>query len=173
MSLIDHSQVELERALRRGRTPLLDRPRAVVVPIVEVTPDRAELSRLKRELQIEQAKLDSVIRLRTEIEQELYQCPHVTDIIREVCKYYRVSKNDLIGGSHSVRVMRPRHVTYYLAKTLTLLSFPQIGRIIGGRDHTTIQHGVRKIERLMPFEPQLAFDIATLGTALRQENADV
>ena len=55
----------------------------------------------------------------------------------------------------------------YLAKMLTPRSLPEIGRRFGGRDHTTIMHGVRKIEELMSTDSQLADDLQMLKRLLQ------
>jgi chromosomal replication initiator protein len=54
----------------------------------------------------------------------------------------------------------------YLSKELTTRSLPEIGRRFGGRDHTTIIHGVRKVETLMAGDPQLAEDLRLLRRLL-------
>ena len=63
-------------------------------------------------------------------------------------------------------VARPRQVAMFLAKTMTSRSLPDIGRRFGGRDHTTVIHGVRKIEELRATDPQIADDIDALKRAL-------
>src|SRR5208282_2515025 len=54
------------------------------------------------------------------------------------------------------------HIAMYLAKELTPRSLPDIGRRIGGRDHTTVLHGVRKIAALIKRDPNLAAEVATI-----------
>jgi chromosomal replication initiation ATPase DnaA len=72
-----------------------------------------------------------------------------------VAREYGVSLIDMLSGRRDNRVVIPRHVAFYLIKKLTLLSLPAIGRRFGGRDHTTVLHGVKKIERMM--EANLVF----------------
>ena len=55
----------------------------------------------------------------------------------------------------------------YLCKQLTTRSYPDIGRRFGGRDHTTVLHGVRRIEEMMPADDQIARDVETLARKLR------
>ena len=55
----------------------------------------------------------------------------------------------------------------YLAKALTLRSLPEIGRRFGGRDHTTIMHGVKRIEELMATDSQLSDDVVLLRRLLQ------
>src|SRR5947208_9463121 len=69
----------------------------------------------------------------------------IEDIQRVVARQYNVSRADLLSSRRTANVVRPRQVAMYLAKTLTLRSLPEIGRRFGGRDHTTVLHGVRKI----------------------------
>ena len=71
----------------------------------------------------------------------------IEDIQRVVARQYNVSRSDLLSSRRTANVVRPRQVAMYLAKTLTLRSLPEIGRRFGGRDHTTVLHAVRKIER--------------------------
>jgi chromosomal replication initiator protein len=54
----------------------------------------------------------------------------------------------------------------YLSKQMTTRSLPEIGRRFGGRDHTTVMHGVRKIEELMQQDSQIADDLEMLRRAL-------
>ena len=83
-----------------------------------------------------------------------------------VCAYYGVSAQDLMSARRTVRIIRPRHVLFYLAKVLTGCSLPQIGRFLGGRDHTTVLHGVNKIACLKHSDAQLAADIVAIRKTL-------
>jgi chromosomal replication initiator protein len=73
----------------------------------------------------------------------------------------------MTGPKRLRTIARPRQVAMYLAKTLTMRSLPEIGRKFGGRDHTTIMHGVRKIEELMATDSQLADDLDMLRRILQ------
>ena len=59
----------------------------------------------------------------------------------------------------------------YLAKQLTTRSLPDIGRRFGGRDHTTVMHGVRRIEELKASDTQIAEDLELLRRALEGMSA--
>ena len=59
-----------------------------------------------------------------------------------------------------------RQVAMYLAKQMTTRSLPEIGRRFGGRDHTTIMHGIRKVEELRAQDSQLAEDLDLLRRLL-------
>lgn len=91
----------------------------------------------------------------------------IEEIQRKVAEHYNVRLSDMIGPKRLRTIARPRQVAMYLAKQLTSRSLPEIGRRFGGRDHTTIMHGVRKIEELMATDSQLADDLQLLKRLLQ------
>lgn len=76
-------------------------------------------------------------------------------IIVAVCATYNASRIDIMSARRAATIVRPRQVAMYLAKTFTALSYPQIGQCMGGRDHTTVLHGVRKIVALLERDENL------------------
>jgi chromosomal replication initiator protein len=70
-------------------------------------------------------------------------------IQHEVCRYFGISKADLVGSSRSKNFAYPRQVAMYLSRELTDESLPKIGRAFGGRDHTTVMHATAKISNLI------------------------
>ena len=91
----------------------------------------------------------------------------IEEIQRKVAEHYNIRLADMIGPKRLRTIARPRQVAMYLAKQLTLRSLPEIGRRFGGRDHTTIMHGVRRIEELMTLDSQLADDLQLLRRLLQ------
>ena len=91
----------------------------------------------------------------------------IEEIQRKVAEQYNIRLSDMIGPKRLRNIARPRQVAMYLAKQLTPRSLPEIGRRFGGRDHTTIMHGVRKIEELMAIDSQLADDLQLLRRLLQ------
>jgi chromosomal replication initiator protein len=91
----------------------------------------------------------------------------IEEIQRKVAEHYNIRLSDMIGPKRLRTIARPRQVAMYLAKQLTPRSLPEIGRRFGGRDHTTIMHGVRKIEELMTTDSQLADDLQLLRRLLQ------
>jgi len=83
----------------------------------------------------------------------------VEEIQRKVAEHYNIRLSDMIGPKRLRVIARPRQVAMYLAKQMTTRSLPEIGRRFGGRDHTTIMHGVRKVEELRTNDSQLAEDL--------------
>ncbi|RYH01587.1 chromosomal replication initiator protein DnaA [Salipiger sp. IMCC34102] len=92
----------------------------------------------------------------------------VEEIQRKVSDYYHIRLSDLLGPKRVRNFARPRQVAMYLAKTMTSRSLPDIGRRFGKRDHTTVMHGVRKIEELSQTDSQIADDIENLRRALEE-----
>jgi chromosomal replication initiator protein len=90
----------------------------------------------------------------------------IEEIQRKVAEHYNVRLSDMIGPKRVRTIARPRQVAMYLAKQLTTRSLPEIGRRFGGRDHTTIMHGIRKVEELKLADSQLAEDIDLLRRLL-------
>ena len=90
----------------------------------------------------------------------------IDEIQRKVSEHYNIRLSDMIGPKRSRTIARPRQVAMYLAKSMTTRSLPEIGRRFGGRDHTTIMHGIRKIEELKAADSQLAEDIDLLRRLL-------
>jgi chromosomal replication initiator protein len=90
----------------------------------------------------------------------------IEEIQRRVAEHYNVRLSDLIGPKRIRTIARPRQVAMYLAKQMTPRSLPEIGRRFGGRDHTTIMHGVRRIEELVQTDSQLSDDLQLLRRLL-------
>lgn len=91
----------------------------------------------------------------------------IEEIQRKVAEHYNIRLSDMIGPKRVRTIARPRQIAMYLAKQLTPRSLPEIGRRFGGRDHTTIMHGVRKIEELMATDSQLNDDLQLLRRLLQ------
>ena len=90
----------------------------------------------------------------------------IDDIQRKVAEHYNIRLADMMGPKRARNVARPRQIAMYLSKQLTCRSLPEIGRRFGGRDHTTIMHGVRKIEELVGEDSSIAEDVAMLKRLL-------
>lgn len=103
----------------------------------------------------------------TEMEPALPWRPAIGRIMGMVSRYYDVSEVDLYSARRARNIVRPRQVAMYLAKTLTTRSFPEIGRRVGDRDHTTVLHAVRKITALIATDPKIAKDVAALTEIIK------
>ena len=90
----------------------------------------------------------------------------IEEIQRKVSDHFNIRLSDLIGPKRVRSYARPRQIAMYLSKHMTNRSLPEIGRRFGGRDHTTIMHGVKRIEELKATDSQIADDLELLRRAL-------
>lgn len=88
--------------------------------------------------------------------------PMVAEIQREVARYYQIPLDEMKSARRSREVARPRQVAMYLTKLLTPKSLPEIGRLFGDRDHTTVIHARKRIEALRILDADLDHDICVL-----------
>ncbi len=79
-----------------------------------------------------------------------------------VCKFFKISKNEMLSSRRSRYLVRPRQTAIYLTKILTPKSLPEIGREFSNRDHTTIIHSVKTIEKLKENDKDMAENIDKL-----------
>ncbi|MFH0794611.1 MAG: chromosomal replication initiator protein DnaA [bacterium] len=108
------------------------------------------LMKLKAHLQLgrEKADLSLVKEVLTHfIKTDAAPVVSVDRILRVVCDYFALKPEDLLGNSRMKKFAMPRHIAQYLTRVLTTLSFPEIGAHFGGRDHTSVMHACKKIER--------------------------
>ncbi|PWG03339.1 chromosomal replication initiator protein DnaA [Sphingosinicella humi] len=90
----------------------------------------------------------------------------IDEIQTRVSDHYRIRKAEMTSARRAREVARPRQVAMYLSKQLTPRSLPEIGRRFGGRDHTTVIHAVRQIEKLRQSDAELDADIRLLTRQL-------
>ena len=79
----------------------------------------------------------------------------IRDIQNLVCKYFKISKNEMLSPRRSRYLVRPRQIAMYLSKNLTSKSLPDIGREFSNRDHTTVIHSVKVVEKLKYIDEEL------------------
>ena len=90
----------------------------------------------------------------------------IDEIQKQVAAHYDVRVAEMFSARRARNIARPRQVAMYLAKTLTSLSYPEIGRRFGGRDHTTVMHAVRSIECLINTDDSINEDVQLLRSLL-------
>ena len=89
-----------------------------------------------------------------------------------VCKFFKISKNEMLSSRRSRYLVRPRQTAIYLTKILTSKSLPEIGREFSNRDHTTIIHSVKTIEKLKETNPELLENIENLKNRILYNNKE-
>jgi len=87
-------------------------------------------------------------------------------IVSEVCTYFALKQKELRGRRRPARIARPRQVAMYLLRNLTDMSLTEIGDILGGRDHTTIIHGVKTIEKAVSEDLGIREQIQVIKTQI-------
>lgn len=90
----------------------------------------------------------------------------VDQIQKTVAQYFDLRVAELLSRRRTRAIAVPRQIAMYLAKELTTRSYPDLARRFGGRDHTTVIHGVRRIAALIEADPGLADTVASLRRAL-------
>ena len=89
-----------------------------------------------------------------------------------VCKFFKISKNEMLSSRRSRYLVRPRQTAIYLAKMLTSKSLPEIGRCFSNRDHTTVIHSVKTIEKLRKEDGELNIKIDNLKNKILYDKQD-
>ena len=89
-----------------------------------------------------------------------------------VCKFFKISKNEMLSSRRSRYLVRPRQAAIYLSKLLTSKSLPEIGREFSNRDHTTIIHSVKTIEKLKEKNPEMVENINKLKNQILYNNRE-
>ena len=86
----------------------------------------------------------------------------VEEIQQRVAERFGISRAELIGSSRAATPLRARQVAIYLTREMTDLSLPQIGRLYGGRDHSTVLNSLRRLEASLAEDEELAQRVGEL-----------
>ena len=89
-----------------------------------------------------------------------------------VCKFFKISKNEMLSSRRSRYLVRPRQTAIYLTKILTSKSLPEIGREFSNRDHTTVIHSIKTIENLKKNDTELCANIDSLKNQILYNNSN-
>ena len=96
----------------------------------------------------------------------------VEEIQQRVAERFGISRAELVGSSRAATPLRARQVAIFLTRDLTDLSLPQIGRLYGGRDHTTVLNSLRRVEARLDEDVELAEKVRELRGAIHNPVAD-
>jgi hypothetical protein len=124
----------------------------------------AEKARRQAELEAEAAKAVRAAQAAAKL-RSMGNIP-IGAILGACAVFYGIPVSSLFADRRTQVVVKARHIAMYLAKELTPRSLPDIGRRMGGKDHTTVLHGVRKIAALIKRDPDLAAEVATIRARL-------
>lgn len=92
---------------------------------------------------------------------------HPDDIIRTACEFYNIKPTQLKGPKRDASLVKARQITMYLLKKELNMTLVEIGNVLGGRDHTTVMHGVEKIENLATEKSTIHEEILGITKFLR------
>ncbi|HQW36986.1 MAG TPA: chromosomal replication initiator protein DnaA [Thermoflexales bacterium] len=95
---------------------------------------------------------------------------HITpsQVVETVAKYFNVSVSEIVSPSRSKELVQPRQIAMYLVRQETDSSLPEIGALLGGRDHTTVIHGVDRVKDRLETEDQLRRDVMSIREMVYQ-----
>ena len=88
-------------------------------------------------------------------------------IIEKTCDYFRISKEDIVSQKRSREIALPRQIAMYFIRTMTDTSYDEIGKLLGGRDHTTVMSGINKIRDQIQTDNQLKEQVENVGQKIR------
>lgn len=91
---------------------------------------------------------------------------NLNQILKAVCTYFSVTMIDVKGKRRTKDLVIPRHISMYLMYDMTQTPYMSIGEFLGGRDHTTIMHGVDKVSEELKYSTKLKQDIANIRQIL-------
>ncbi len=101
------------------------------------------------------ANLEIAQRVLGDIVQSISRKTDSAEIINAVCKYYNLEREDIVSKKRKKELIIPRQIAIYLMREMTNKSLPQIGSIMGGKDHSTILHSENKIKNLLKTDIEL------------------
>jgi chromosomal replication initiator protein len=109
-----------------------------------------------------QKKIQQFIEPKSKIVAAIARPALVQIILKKVSSQYKITEHELLSARQSEKVWMPRHIAYYLCQQLTGYSYPQIAKFMNKKDHTTIMHGVRKIEEKIANDVEFKKEIQKL-----------
>lgn len=95
--------------------------------------------------------------------------PNPQKVIKAVCDYFGLKEAELTGKRRTSLLVRPRQMTMYILRNTCGLPLMKIGELLGGKDHTTIMHGVKKVEREIGTNPQIKQELLQLRRHYEEE----
>ncbi len=160
---------ELERAMLLARTAKQLPPPPPPPTEMELN-NRILVERVKH-LEAAMARVLNELGIRMTPPDKTRIFPSVRQCVVATARHFEVSVHDIIGQSRKALNAHARHVAMYVAKQMTLATYPMIGRTFENRDHSTIMHGVHKIEKNRHADAELDRDINRISEEVLKESA--
>ena len=86
----------------------------------------------------------------------------VKSVLEKTAQYYEISLADILGVKRGKDIVLPRQIAMYIMREDLHLSYPKIAINLGGKDHTTIMHGAKKIEKMYKTDSDFAAELGQL-----------
>lgn len=102
-----------------------------------------------------------------QVEKESKEHLHADDVVKSVCDFYKIKSTQLKGPKRDASLVKARQVCMFLLKFELGLTYAEIGNLLGGRDHTTVMHGVEKVEGLVENKERIKEDIQGITKLLQ------
>ena len=93
---------------------------------------------------------------------DLYSPPSIDLIVGVVCNYYKLENADLLSNNREKQYAYPRQMAMYLLREVANISLVEIGKSLGNRDHSTVHHGWRKMDKGQAVDQEIKRDISNL-----------
>lgn len=90
-------------------------------------------------------------------------------IISIVAKHYRITQDDLVGSRRNKEFIHPRRLTMYLIRSELKYSYPQVGRAVGGKDHSTVMHALKQFDKELVKDSVIQDEITAIKKELYAE----
>ncbi|MCX6810230.1 MAG: chromosomal replication initiator protein DnaA [Candidatus Berkelbacteria bacterium] len=90
----------------------------------------------------------------------------IDKVIKAIQKFYNISFDDIVSKRRNKEIIKPRHMTMYILHHIIGMSFPDIGRELGGKDHTTIMHGCKSITKDINNSKQIKDELELLKESI-------
>lgn len=170
--IVDISQPDFElrcaiidiKAVEKGMELTQELVQLIAANIIEPRKIEGFLIRLSSEVKIKKSELNentikSILGSGNKLEDSKKKNVSPEDMIDVVCGHYSIGRRAILGKTRSRMIARPRQVLMYLLRTELGLPLEEVGRLVGGRDHSTILHGVDKITELASSDVHIREDI--------------
>lgn len=130
------------------------------------------LQRLVTEAQIKNipVTIDLVTRLYGHLALSRGRSVSANRIIQTVSEFFEIKPDEVIGSRRFKELVYPRQLVMYLLRHELSFSYPKIGKELGGKDHTTIMHGVEKIEKELARNTNIQYDLTQLKDRLHKNS---
>lgn len=125
------------------------------------------LTRLSAQASLSNTKIDKDFALKVFSDQISERVLNIETIQQKVASFFMLNVSDLKSSSRKKNVAQPRQIAMYLSRKHTRHSFPEIGQKFGGKDHTTIMHAVKKVEKMQKEEEDIKNTLAAIEKGLK------